>query len=115
MRVLFDVAFGQRAPKRQTKVRDINVDPPGFDPIPCKAGSKQAALVDALSRENGATISDMLPAVSGGKKAWTEGRLRSCLSWYVKKRGYGLLSREGYYFLVVPVGKTIPPHAVKRS
>lgn len=58
---------------------------------PCRAGTKQAILVNLLSREQGATMTELLDALSGGKKPWLEVTVKSGLNWDMNKiKGYGI-------------------------
>ena len=87
----------------------------------CRAGSKQAILVDMLSREQGATMPELLEALSGGTTAWKEVSVKSGLNWDMNKiKGYGIRTdkrgEEDCYFLVLPEGLTAPiPHTVAAS
>lgn len=87
----------------------------------CRAGSKQAILVDMLSREQGATMPELLEALSGGATAWKEVSVKSGLNWDMNKiKGYGIRTdkrgEEDCYFLVLPEGLTAPiPHTVAAS
>lgn len=100
--------------------RLTDVKPNGEPVLPCREGSKQAALVDELRRKEGATMDELLNALSGGKKPWTVSSVRSGFSWDVKQKGYGVRSSidaDGVerFHLVVPAGQKIPPHAPGRS
>jgi len=84
----------------------------------CREGSKQAALVGALSK--GATIKELVTACSkgnGGKKSWSETSVRSGIYWDINKlKGYGIRTElspadDPRYFLVYPTGMLAPlPH-----
>lgn len=98
------------APKRGT-----NLQPALHAPIPCREGSKQAILVDMLSRPNGATMDELLDAMSKDRRPWTETSIRSGFGWDMRLKGYGVRStfdEDGTerFFLVVPAGFSIPPH-----
>ena len=88
---------------------------------PCRAGSKQAILVDMLSRVQGATMRELLDALSGGAKPWKEVSVKSGLNWDMNKiKGYGIRTtkrfEEDCYHLVLPSGMTAPvPHTVKKG
>lgn len=88
---------------------------------PCREGSKQAILVDLLSRTQGATMSELLEALSGGGKPWQEVTVKSGLNWDMNKiKGYGIrTSRRGdvdCYHLVLPAGMDAPlPHTPRKS
>lgn len=87
----------------------------------CRAGSKQAILVDMLSREQGATMAELLEALSGGATPWKEVSVKSGLNWDMNKvKGYGIRTTkrgdEDCYHLVLPEGMTAPvPHTVKKG
>jgi hypothetical protein len=78
-----------RASTRTTK--GINLKP-----LPkiyaCRAGSKQAKLVDLLSRPEGATFDELHIAMnSDGFRPWAEVTTRSALGWDVHAvKGYGI-------------------------
>lgn len=88
---------------------------------PCKAGTKQAILVDMLSRPEGATMSELLTALSGGSKPWQEVTVKSGLNWDMNNvKGYGIRTtqRDGVdcYHLVLPEGMTSPlPHTPRKG
>jgi len=84
---------------------------------PCREGSKQSILVDFLSREQGATMEELLKALSGGAKPWLEVTVKSGLNWDVNKiKGYGIRTTKrgdaDCYHLVLPEGMS-KPHAHK--
>jgi len=100
--------------------RGTNLLPPGHAPIPCREGSKQAILLDMLARPNGATMEELLDALSGGNRPWTEATVRSGFGWDMKLKGYGVRSQfdaDGTerFFIVVPEGHSIPPHRPLKS
>lgn len=89
---------------------------------PCRAGSKQASLVDAL--KNGATMAQLIKVCSSsnGGKNWTETSVKSGIYWDVNKlKGYGVrteLLKNGVhkYFLTYPEGMNEPlPHTPVRK
>ena len=88
---------------------------------PCRAGSKQAILVDMLSREQGATMAELLEALSGGATPWKEVSVKSGLNWDMNKvKGYGIRTTkrgdDDCYHLVLPEGMTAPvPHTPKKG
>lgn len=89
---------------------------------PCREGSKQAILVDKLSRPQGATMRELLEALSGGAKPWKEVTVKSGLNWDMNKiKGYGIRTRqrengEDCYHLVLPAGMEGPvPHTPKKG
>lgn len=88
----------------------------------CREGSKQAILVDKLSRPQGATMRELLEALSGGVKPWKEVTVKSGLNWDMNKiKGYGIRTRkrengEDCYHLVLPSGMERPvPHTPKKG
>lgn len=100
--------------------RGTNIKPTEGAPVACRLGTKQAILVDMLSRENGATMEELLEALSGGRKPWTETTVRSGFGWDLKNKGYGVKSvfaEDGTerFHLVVPEGFDIPPHRVPKT
>ena len=88
---------------------------------PCRAGSKQAILVDMLSREQGATMAELLEALSGGATPWKEVSVKSGLNWDMNKvKGYGIRTTkrgdDDCYHLVLPEGIDAPlPHTEKKG
>ena len=100
--------------------RGTNLLPPGHAPIACREGSKQAILLDMLARPNGATMEELLDALSGGNRPWTEATVRSGFGWDMKQKGYGVRSSfdaDGTerFFIVVPEGHSIPAHRPLKS
>lgn len=87
----------------------------------CREGSKQATLVDMLFRPEGATMAELLEALSGGAKPWKEVTVKSGLNWDMNKvKGYGIRTTkrgdEDCYHLVLPEGMTAPvPHTPKKG
>lgn len=107
------------AKPRQTR-RGTNVQPKGSPVLPCVIGSKQAVLVDELSRPEGVTMAQLLAALSLGGKPWTEPTVRSGFGWDMRNKGYGVRSsfdEDGTerFRLVVPEGQAIPPHATRSA
>jgi hypothetical protein len=88
---------------------------------PCRQGSKQALLVDMLNRPQGATMAELLSAMSGGSKPWKEVTVKSGLNWDMNKiKGYGIRTTkrgtEDCYHLVLPAGVLSPaPHITKKG
>lgn len=100
--------------------RGTNVQPKGSPVLPCVIGSKQAVLVDELSRPEGVTMAQLLAALSLGGKPWTEPTVRSGFGWDMRNKGYGVRSsfdEDGTerFRLVVPEGQAIPPHATRST
>lgn len=106
-----------KAPRRGT---GINLAPLKVA-YACRAGSKQATLVDMLFRPEGATMVELLEATSGGKTPWKEVSVKSGLNWDMNKiKGYGIKTTkrgdDDCYHLVLPAGLTAPiPHTVKKG
>lgn len=102
------------APKKR-RGRGINLTPKD-KAYPCRKGTKQSILVDMLSREQGATMSELMKALSGGNKPWKEVTVKSGLNWDMNNvKGYGIRTtdRDGAdcYHLVLPEGMDAPhPH-----
>ena len=99
----------------EKKARGTNLLPPGGSPVACREGSKQAMLLDILSRPNGATMEELIAGLSGGNKPWTEATVRSGFGWDMKQKGYGVKSvfaEDGTerFHIVVPEGFDIPAH-----
>ena len=106
--------------KKARAPRGTNLAAPGHAPIPCREGSKQAMLLDMLSRPNGATMAELIEALSGGNKPWTEATVRSGFGWDMKLKGYGVRSAfdaDGTerFHIVVPEGHSIPAHKPLKS
>ena len=106
--------------KKARALRGTNLAAPGHAPIPCREGSKQAMLLDMLSRPNGATMAELIEALSGGNKPWTEATVRSGFGWDMKLKGYGVRSAfaaDGTerFHIVVPEGHAIPAHKPLKS
>lgn len=106
--------------KRPRARRGTNVQPKGSPVLPCVIGSKQAVLVDELSRPEGVTMAQLLAALSLGGKPWTEPTVRSGFGWDMRNKGYGVRStfdEDGTerFRLVVPEGQAIPPHATRSA
>lgn len=100
--------------------RGTNLAAPGFAPLACRQASKQAILVDKLSSSKGATMEELLEALSGGNKPWTESSVRAGFGWDMKQKGYGVRSETGAdgverFFIVVPTGHSIPAHTPLKS
>lgn len=116
------------APKQEAKMTEAKTKPrkgtnlaaPGHAPIACREASKQAALLDALSKEGGATMDELLVALSGGRRPWLEQTIRAGFGWDMKQKGYGVRStfdEDGTerFHIVVPEGFTIPAHRPLKS
>lgn len=107
-------------PSKPTRGTGINLKP--LEKVyACRAGSKQATLVDMLSRPQGATMAELMEALSGGAKPWQEVTVKSGLNWDMNKiKGYGIRTtqRDGVhcYHLVLPAGMEAPlPHTPVKS
>lgn len=100
--------------------RGTDLKPTGEPVKPCLIGSKQAVLVDELSRPDGVTMAQLLAALSAGGKPWQEQTVRSGFGWDLKRKGYGVKSSFGAdgverFRLVVPDGQAIPAHVARGS
>lgn len=86
---------------------------------PCKEGTKQALFVDLLSRPQGATMEELMVAMSTGKP-WQEITVKSGLNWDMNKvKGYGIRTTKrgdvDCYHLVLPAGMDKPhPHTPRK-
>lgn len=106
--------------KKARAPRGTNLVAPGHAPIQCREGSKQAILLDMLARPNGATMAELIEALSCGNKPWTEATVRSGFGWDMKLKGYGVRSAfdaDGTerFHIVVPEGHAIPAHKPLKS
>lgn len=106
--------------KARRSRRGTNVQPKGSPVLPCVIGSKQAILVDELSRPEGVTMAQLLTALSLGGKPWTEPTVRSDFGWDIRGKGYGVRSTfdpDGTerFRLVVPQGQAIPAHVTRSA
>lgn len=107
----------RRAEDKAPVRRGTNLAAPGHEPVACREGSKQAIMVDKLSRAKGATMPELVEALSGGNKPWTEVSVRSGFGWDMKQKGYGVRSEfdsKGveHFHLVVPTNKAGEPYAI---
>jgi hypothetical protein len=108
-----------KEPKRDGRRRGTNLSPqPGSEPKSCREGSKQAAMVDILSRKRGASMPEIIEEMAGGKTPWKEITCRAGM-YEMTAKGYGVKSEmvgdEERFFLVVPEGKSIAPHHARKS
>jgi hypothetical protein len=113
-------AAREAMPKPVRVRKGTNLLPPGTPPTPCREGTKQAALLDTLSRPEGATMQELETALAFGRKPWPEGSIRAGFGWDMKQHGYGVRSvvKEGEterFFIVVPDGHTIPQHRENKT
>lgn len=110
-----------KLPKTATrKARGTNLVAPPGAPVACREGSKQAMLLDMLRNPEGVTMAELIAALSGGNKPWTEATVRSGFGWDMKQKGYGVRSEfdaDGTerFFIVLPTDEqgnefAIPPH-----
>jgi hypothetical protein len=105
-----------KAPRRNT---GINLAPKATV-YACKEGTKQALFVDLLSRPQGATMEELMEAMSTGKP-WQEITVKSGLNWDMNKvKGYGIRTTKqsdgtDCYHLVLPAGMDKPhPHTPRK-
>lgn len=85
-------AEAAKAPRRS---RGINLAPKA-EAKPCRAGTKQALLVDLLSRPGGASMSELREALN----PWKDMTIKSGLSWDMNhQKGYGIRTtfEDGYH------------------
>lgn len=74
------------AAKAPRKSRGINLAPKA-EAKPCRAGTKQAVLVDLLSRPTGATMNELIDALGN----WKPITVKSGLTWDMNAvKGYGI-------------------------
>lgn len=111
---------GDKKRAQRVFLRGTHLEPPGTKLQPCLKGTKQSILVDLLRRPEGATMPELLEALSGGNRPWLEVTVRSAFGWDLKNKGYGVRSEFDSYaverfHLVVPAGKRIPPHSEPRA
>lgn len=112
---------GREITPRRAKARTgTNIAAPGHKPIACRVGTKQSILLDMLARKEGASMEELMGALSTTKRPWGEAAVRSGFSWDMKQKGYGVRSAVGEdgverFFLVVPEGFDIPPHRPGRA
>ncbi len=103
-------------PKQEPrKNRGINLMPKA-EAKPCRVGTKQALLVDMLSRKEGATMAELLPALA----PWKPITVKSGLNWDMNKlKGYGIKTTKrgdtDCYHLVLPEGLSTPLAHVQRA
>lgn len=102
-------AKAEKAPSSR-KSGEVNVDPTS-PLIPCRAGSKQQMLVDALAK--GCTMDDLREiCVRKDGSIWDDNSIRSALYYDVKQKGYGVRTTwEGdvaTYHIVLPAGYDAP-------
>ncbi|MBZ8118271.1 DUF3489 domain-containing protein [Roseovarius sp. LXJ103] len=95
--------------------RGVNLAPKA-EVKPCRAGTKQAILVDMLSRSEGATMVELLSALS----PWKPITVKSGLNWDMNKvKGYGIRTTQrgdaDCYHLVLPKGLSAPLAHVQRA
>lgn len=92
----------------------------------CRAGTKQAKLIDLLSRPQGATFKELHAAMTSPEfahlKPWAEVTTRSALGWDVHHvKGYGVRTTkrengEDCYRLTYPAGMNAPlPHQPRKT
>lgn len=90
---------------------------------PARVGTKQAHLIDALARPEGASLDDLRAATSkaNGGKDWQDASIFSAFGEDIcSKKGYGVRTEEvdgaPRYFLVLPKGLDAPlPHTPRKS
>jgi hypothetical protein len=93
-------------------------DPVNGGPIdPCRADTKQAMLVDALARVNGASLTDLIALFP----TWQVKSIRSGVYWDVAHvKGYGIRTtwdaEDPRFHLIYQRGMTVPvPHSQKKT
>lgn len=102
--------------KASTARRGTNLIPLGHEPMACREGTKQAALLDMIRRPKGASMEELIEGLSGGNKPWTEATVRSGFGWDLKNKGYGVRSEftadgtERFHLVLPAKFPTIPAH-----
>lgn len=97
------------APKRRKG--QVSVDPTS-PLLPCRAGSKQQAIVELL--EKGATLTDLRAVcIKKDGTPWDDNSIRSALYYDIKDKGYGVstvfdANDVPTYTLVLPEGYDAP-------
>jgi hypothetical protein len=87
-----DAAKDAEMPILRKTMRPINLEPKN-KVYARKAGSKQATLVDLLSRPQGATFGELYDALAATGKPWRGVTIRSGLAWDMNHvAGYGISS-----------------------
>jgi len=102
----------------------INLSPQSAA-YPCRAGTKQARIIDLLFRPQGVTFDELHAAMSGSDfshlKPWATVTTKSSLNWDVNKvKGYGVRTTKrgdaDCYHLVLPAGMSAPhPHTPRKG
>ena len=93
-------------PKAPRRSRGINLAPKA-EAKPCRAGTKQATLVDLLSRPSGATMRELVDALGN----WKPVTVKSGLSWDMNAvKGYGIRTRFLTGYRGVP---GVPPRRLR--
>lgn len=118
---------GENAPKARKLSRGINLAPKA-KVLPCRAGTKQAAILDLISRPEGATMDELREALSGSGRPWLDVSIKAGLTWDMNSvKGYGVrtsIRGEGEnavhaYHAVYPEGQEAPlahtPRAADRK
>lgn len=97
------------APKRRKG--QVTVDPTS-PLLPCRAGSKQQAIVDLLAK--GATLADLRTVcIKKDGTPWDDNSIRSALYYDIKDKGYGVTTTFDAndvptYSIVLPEGYDAP-------
>ena len=96
------------APKAPEKVKALDFLPQ--DTVKAsRAGTKVSILVDLLSREQGATLTEVAEALSVTGSKVDLATARSWIRFDLKARGYGIRTVDDRIHLVLPDGMTSPP------
>ncbi len=103
------------ATAKRSRARGTNIQPTGEPLRACRAGSKQAILLDLLRQPEGATIETLMAATG-----WQRSSVRTGFSWDMRGKGYGVRSTFDAagverFHLVVPVGQKVPAHVAGRG
>jgi hypothetical protein len=103
------------ATAKPSRARGTNIQPTGEPLKACRAGSKQAILLDLLRQPEGATIETLMAATG-----WQRSSVRTGFSWDMRGKGYGVRSTFDAagverFHLVVPAGQKVPAHVAGRG
>ena len=87
--------------------------------LPCREGGRKAALIDVLSRPKGATMDEVLGVLAAGGWVSTQKRARVAFGSSLRKKGYTVrgevVDGAERFFLVLPSGKSVPPHIPRKG
>lgn len=103
-----------KADKAKRGAKNAITIEPATKAYPCREGTRQAALVDALVK--GATMADLRTATGG---AWKDDTIVSAFYYDLKNKGYGIRTdmtgEERVFHLVIAEGQTLPAHTPRKT